>query len=98
MDVYEYRITYADPRRPEGRTAHPTVIRSDSGIWQRYDHNALREEGEPPVEPNLTGIEGLVEATRRDVVAGGGVDARVERRLVGPWEDVTPGGPGTLTA
>lgn len=84
--AYEIRVS---GYRPGRYVPSQYTFNSESDMWKNW-------EGEPPNPEDgqeldftgLTGVLGLAEATAREFKADGCKKVVIERRQVGPWEEI----------
>jgi hypothetical protein len=89
--VYEYRILKDDVRFGDRfpREHASMRFRSDDAMWQKWEGTAPDpDDGQELDFRGLVGVRGLVEATAREAEADGAQNVRIERREVGPWDQV----------
>jgi len=88
MDHYELRVS---AYRPERAFPTSTTFSSKDEIWQKWVGDDAKDRAygyEDVVYEGLKGVEGLAEATAREYESEGYKRVLIERREVGPWEEV----------
>lgn len=88
QQIHEYRVTWQHRRHADWRDSDGWVFRSDDPMWIEWTPSPEPDDGDLyDGVPN--GIEGIVEASRREAVRAGHKGVRVEVREVSAWRITT---------